>query len=331
MRFPIFLRVFAFLLLAMTPVVASFVAAPPPLVVADKDKAESRGNKQGDDDKNDDVHPGKSDPPGKAKGHEKNKDKRDKAIATIDGYTITVDCAYDAEANRTSCDIAGVAPEGGKDISFVQVPAAALCGEVVETEAEFVDPDPNTNATGYKSRGSEGSLTLGFEGEVTTGGPVNYWIKTGDGVFPATGPGFNCDLAAATETTTEGGRTMVMSTPTQAPAPATGTLAVLTYACSDVPDDTTGFDWFGACAPNSTPYTFSIMPPGTDAPDTSASTDDGGVATFAEVEPGTWELDLAERSWCQAKSDKVTAEGDVVIEEGQTTSVWIFLCEPKDP
>lgn len=336
------LRLLLLFLIAVLPAVAVNVMVPPTSVVADDDKDESGQNEHDDDDHDDDDGPGNSNPPGKAKGHDKNtdtstsnnRDNNGKSIETLEHYRVDVTCDYDADAGQTTCDFTGIAPEDGKKVGFVQVPSAAVCAEVLETEAEFVDPDPNTHVTGYKSRGNDGAVSLVLDGEVvTTEATTTYWIKAAENIIPASGPGITCPVPAAAETATdtasEGGKTMVISTPTPTPAPTSGTLAVLSYACTDVPQDRTGYDWFGACEPNPTPHLFMIMPPGSAEAQANAETDEGGVATFTEVEPGMWELDLADRTWCHAKSDKVTAEGHVVIEAGQTTSVWIFLCEPQ--
>lgn len=342
MRLTLLLRICLMLLIATLPTAAAVIGGPAAIVIADDDDA---GGEEGDD--GDDDSPGNSNPPGKAKGQDKDKprsnnsDRNGKSIETLAQYRIDVTCEHDAGADQTTCIFTALAPEDGKKVSFLQVPAAAVCAEVVETGAEFVDPDPNTHITGYKTRGNDDAVTLVLTGEVqATEATANYWIKAADNVFPATGPGLACPEPAAameTETTTdtdtasEGGKTMVISTPTPAPAPTTGTLAVLTYTCTGVPEDRTGYDWFGACTPNTAAQTFMIMPPGSLEAQASATTDASGVATFAEVQPGMWELDLADRAWCHAKSDKVTAEGHVVIEAGQTSSVWIFLCEPQGP
>ena len=58
-----------------------------------------------------------------------------------------------------------------------------------------------------------------------------------------------------------------------------------------------------------------------------AETDEAGAAMFGAVSPGTWALDDETANWCHAESDNVTATGDVVVEAGQETTVWLFYCE----
>ncbi len=328
-------RLAAILLLAAVPLAAPTLA---PAAIADN------GNQGNDDDKDDDGNRGHGndadgvdeDNPGKSKEDkdEKKKEEKDekddtgKQVETVPvaGYVVAVDCHPTEDGDTTICDIAATAPDGGKDVSFVQLPAEALCAEVVETEAEFVDPDPNTHITGYKSRGSEGSLSLTLDGQVTTAGIATYWIKTGDGIFPVEGPGFSCDLAAepagAEPTVT------FEVEPTATPQPETGTVAVEVLTCAGVPADTTGFDWFGECQPGiDPPRDFTLAPADDSASAVTAATDTDGTATFADLAPGDYLLTLADGAWCHAASDHVTAESEVVVEAGATSTVWIFICD----
>jgi hypothetical protein len=58
-------------------------------------------------------------------------------------------------------------------------------------------------------------------------------------------------------------------------------------------------------------------------------TDASGDATFADLEPGLYSLEMAEGTWCKAVSDNVDAEGNVIIEAGARTTVYGFICEGK--
>ncbi len=53
-----------------------------------------------------------------------------------------------------------------------------------------------------------------------------------------------------------------------------------------------------------------------------------GEATFADLPPGRYDLDDVDGAWCHAESDAVNAEGDVVVEAGVATTVWLFYCQP---
>ena len=112
-------------------------------------------------------------------------------------YEVAVDCTYNADADRTTCTFQGVAGPGAKDVSHVDVPEAVVCAEVVGGDYEYVSPDPNTGVTGFKSKGSRGTLTLVLAGQVVVDGTATYAIKSGDGVFRVEGQGLECDSTDA--------------------------------------------------------------------------------------------------------------------------------------
>jgi len=271
------------------------------------------------------------DNPGQGNGRNDDEDDDDNGdggtninVANAGEYMVEVACELDAEANQTECIFTGVAPEGGKDFSHIDLPEEAVCTDVIDGNHEYVDSDPNTGVTGYKSKGGEGSFTLVLDGEVTVAGSTTYWFKVSGEVFPATGPGLRCgDLAAENST---------LSTPTSelasTPAVDTGTLVVNTYQCADVPADTDSFDWFGECDPTGGVHEFTLAQVDTDTDD--ARSEESGVSgsvAFDSLAPGTYHLEIVDTKWCHAESDNVTAGGDVVIEAGQPTTVWGFVCD----
>lgn len=309
-----------------------------PAAVADEHKDESDEN-GGEDDGNrghgNDPDGFDEDNPGRDGGKDKDKDTGDNEgenggadagqpdpVVTVDPYTVEVTCEYDAEAEQTACSFAGVAPEGTADVSHVDVPEEIICAEVVSGEYEYVDPDPNTRVTGYKSRGSEGELTLVLAGEVATGDPTTYWIKSGEGVFPAEGPSLQCDLAAAKTTGDEPVQASFDSTP----APETGSLAIRAYTCTGVPDDTSAFDWFGACDPAGSGLPMAVTPAGTTSDPIEAETGQDGAVTIDGLAAGAYTVDFVDGAWCEAKSDSVNADSEVIVEAAATSTVWIFTC-----
>jgi hypothetical protein len=312
------------LLLAAIPLAAPALA---PATIADNGTAGSgndhdRGHGN-DPDGHDEDNPGNSSGPGKDTN-----DKQEKAVETITaGYAVTVDCHPTDDGVATACAFAATAPEGGKKVTFLQVPAETLCTEVVASEADLVDSDSKTHVTGYVSHGSDATLSLVLDGPVTVAGTATYWIKAGGNVFPAEGPGFRCDLAAATAA---GTAVTFEVEATATPRPSTGTVAVVVLTCAGIPANTAGFDWFGACPPGSDPpRTFTLTPSDASGETVTTTTDKTGEATFADVAPGDYRLDLVDGSWCRAVSDRVTADSEVVVEAGARSTVWIFVCEPR--
>jgi hypothetical protein len=331
MRFLTIWRLAAILLLVLGSAVLSApdehaLAAAAVVAVDDKDNGKQKdddGNNGNDeDDGDDDGNRGKNkdkdknDKNGKAKGKDKGK-KADDVVATAE-YRVDVVCGPLEDGTQTECTFTGIAPPDAKKVGHVDMPAEIACAEVIGGDFKYVDPDPHTRVTGYTSRGNQGMFTLVLEGSVTTGGTTTYWIKAGPGVFPAAGPGLICDAPAGTsaQATVE---------------PTTGDVLVVAYTCTDVPADTSTFDWFGACQPGGEVRQFMLAP--TDAPDDQQplETNGEGEAATGELAPGTYSLEHMDDPWCHANSDNVTPEGHVTVEAGQRTTVWTFHCSGDEP
>ena len=240
-------------------------------------------------------------------------------------YAVEVQCEFDVDAGSSTCTFTGIAPPDAKDIGHVDLPQEEVCAKVTGGDFEYVDPDPNTRVTGYKSTGSEGVFTLVLEGEVTTAGTATYWFKTGDGVFPASGPGLYCEEPPAE----------FVLNPTQEPvaenSPVNGTsgsLLINIYACSNVPEDAASFDWFGQCNSEGGVHEFVLSAVDEVAMEpVRRSSDASGDVAFDSLEPGLYSLEMVDAKWCRAVSDSVTAEGHVAIEADQQTTVWGFICQ----
>lgn len=284
----------------------------------DDDEDDNRGHGN-DSDGHDEDNPGNG-------GDDDDERNGDASINVVNAgdYTVEVSCDFDAEANQTECAFTGAAPEGGKDIGHIDLPDDAVCTDVIDGDYEFVDPDPNTGVTGYTSKGSDASLTLLLDGDVTVTGSTTYWFKVSGEVFPVTGPGLHCGDPGADATSQDTPTSGLASTP----AVDTGTLVVNTYRCTDVPADTDSFDWFGACDPTGGEHEFTIARVDTETDDQrSEESGPSGSAAFDSLAAGTYQLEIVDTDWCHAESDNVTTNGDVVIDAGQTTTVWGFVCE----
>lgn len=329
MRVLVIWRLIALLLVAsgmfIAPRLDTYVAG----AVAAKDEEKSEKSKNNNDE-DDEEGNGKND---NDKNENKNKDKsrgkdRTTGVDPAAQYAVEVQCEPDADANTTSCSFTGIAPPDGKDLGYVVLPHDEVCTEVSGGQFEYVDPDPNTHITGYKSRGDEGMLTLILEGEARTAGTATYWFKTGDGTFPGTGPGLSCEEAAAdfvlnaTRETVEG---------TAAATDATGSLFVNIYSCTAVPEDTTNFDWFSECDPEGGVHEFTLAEIGGAADPRTSESDASGDVVFESLAPGSYSLEIIDTMWCHAVSDSVTAEGKVVVEADRRATVWGFICEAETP
>jgi hypothetical protein len=326
-RYTMFLwRLSAVLMLISGSLTMPVLDGPSVSVVAkdngkDQDKADKKEEKKKDKEEKE-----------REKQEKKDNKKEDRGngnveVANAEGYFVEVQCEFDPAAGTTTCSFTGVAPEGAKDVGHVDLPADEVCAEVVGGSYEYVDSDPNTDVTGYKSTGDDDVITLVLEGEVTPAGTATYWFKTGSGVFPATGPGLGCGDATAEFTL----HTPVADgTPEgkDVAEPETGELLVLVYICTDAPEDRTGFDWFGECSPEGGVHDFTLTGINeTGVEPVSMQSDASGDVTFGALDPGLYSLEMTDVTWCRAASDNVDAEGSVNIVAGERTTVWGFICQ----
>lgn len=286
----------------------------------DDDDNEGRGN----DDDDDDDNQGRGNDKDKKDKKDKNAKKDKENVTAVADYRVEVTCEPTNDGADTACTFAPVAPEGGKKVSHLVIPDDVVCAEVIGGDGDFVDPDPNVRVTGYRFTGNT-PYTLVLEGEVTTLSTATYWVKAANYVYPATGAALACDIAATLdESTPPAGKPTPEPT---APPAATGTIVVEAYACANIPADTSDFDWYGACAPDTTVHSYQLAQD-TDAtnPLHTADSDDTGTAAFGDLAPGAYNLDDTGDRWCHAESDSVNAEGNVVVEAGVTSTVWLFYC-----
>jgi hypothetical protein len=102
--------------------------------------------------------------------------------------------------------------------------------------------------------------------------------------------------------------------------------------CS-IPQPQQGFDWFGQCTAPVTGMSFSLYPEsGATTPLTTSETNAQGRARFGNLSPGTYQLKpegaLGSDSmiWCYAESDRVDANGNIIVEPDVESHVWSFTC-----
>ena len=143
-------------------------------------------------------------------------------------------------------------------------------------------------------------------GKLTT-----YWVDTDAGRRPASGPAL-VQVAEASENT--------------------GAIIAEAKMCS-IPQPQQGFDWFGQCTAPVTGMSFSLYPEsGADTPLATSDTNAQGRARFGNLPPGTYQLKpegaLGSEStiWCYAESDRVDANGNIIVEPDVESHVWSFTC-----
>ncbi|MDF3040875.1 MAG: LPXTG-motif cell wall anchor domain protein, partial [Thermomicrobiales bacterium] len=107
----------------------------------------------------------------------------------------------------------------------------------------------------------------------------------------------------------------------------TGAITVYKYACPiTVPP--AGFDWYGRCDPQGqgVQFSLSVWDGSRYVPVVTGETDGDGILRFTRLQPGTYDLQEVDATWCHAESDIVDAQGQVVVAAGERASVWIFNC-----
>lgn len=108
--------------------------------------------------------------------------------------------------------------------------------------------------------------------------------------------------------------------------PVTGTLLVVALRCDGVPSGDEA--WASACGSPDAGARFKLEAvDGSLAGWTrSVDTGDDGRHRVKSLEPGSYALDQVGGEWCHAESDNVTGTGDLIIERGTTTTVWLYAC-----
>jgi Prealbumin-like fold domain len=155
------------------------------------------------------------------------------------------------------------------------------------------------------------TLQLELEGNVVPGKLTTYWVDTDRGRRPASGPAL----------------VQVAEEPDNA-----GAIIAEAKTCS-IPQPQQGFDWFGQCTAPVTGMSFSLYPEsGATTPLATSETNAQGRARFGNLPPGTYQLKpegaLGSESmiWCYAESDRVDANGNIIVEPDVESHVWSFTC-----
>jgi len=229
-----------------------------------------------------------------ATGGEANAGNGGVANAEASGGSVTVgdvggdenDIAIDASGGSASADASG----GNNNV------AIAGGGQVGDTAAQTVELS---------------TLRLELEGNVVPGKVTTYWVDTEAGRRPASGPAL---VQVAEE------------------ADNAGAIIAEAKMCS-IPQPQQEFDWFGQCTDPVTGMSFSLYPEsGADTPLATSETNAQGRARFGNLPAGTYQLKpegaLGSESmiWCYAESDRVDANGNIIVEPDAESHVWSFTC-----
>jgi len=231
---------------------------------------------------------------GEVSGGQANAGNGGVANADASGGSVTVgdvkgddaNVAIDASGGTASADASG----GNNNV------AIAGGGQVGDDNAQVVELS---------------TLTLELEGNVAPGKLTTYWVDTDIGRRPASGPAL-VQVAEETENT--------------------GAIIAEAKMCS-IPQPQQGFDWFGQCTDPVTGMSFSLYPEsGASTPLATSDTNAQGRARFGNLPAGTYQLKpegaLGSESmiWCYAESDRVDANGNIIVEADAESHVWSFTC-----
>jgi hypothetical protein len=109
---------------------------------------------------------------------------------------------------------------------------------------------------------------------------------------------------------------------------STGAIVVHKFVCDIQGKIPANYDWDANCIAQTDGVKFSLSVKQGDkfAPSKTGITNEDGLLKFSRLKPGTYQLKETESDWCHAESDRVDAQGNLLVRAGQRTNVWIFNC-----
>jgi hypothetical protein len=219
---------------------------------------------------------------------------------------IDVQCAFDAAGYQTRCTCTALVADGEPAITVI-LPPSEICVEVVSGNYVFTTTETLPGEAGYASPAPGQPLTLVLAGMVQPEGSATYWCQTQSGLVPATGP----RLMRVVDDLSD----------------AAGAVVVHATICNVVSADVVT-DWFRTCLTPDAGATFTLVPTGEASAGSARTgvTAADGKLRFGQLPPGAYQLTLVNGAWCHAESDGVDARGNVIVEAGRRTNVWIFRC-----
>ncbi|MGH2534455.1 MAG: hypothetical protein ACRDJW_19480 [Thermomicrobiales bacterium] len=112
--------------------------------------------------------------------------------------------------------------------------------------------------------------------------------------------------------------------PTQGPS---GSITIHKFLCQGKDDNT--YNWEQECVNFGSGAEFELQTSGGD-PIVRRTTNLNGLATFANLDDGAYGLDETTGDWCHAEADHVDSAGNVLVQNGGDTDVFVYNCGKKD-
>jgi len=235
-------------------------------------------------------------------------------VSTVLPYRVDVTCDYEAAQNQTSCVFVGSGDADVPAVTAIVLPAESLCSEVVDGEFDIQRaPDGGGNSYHSNTLDQEGRprCTIVFAGRVATASAASYWCETDGGTFPAEGAGLSCPQADASDQISE----------------TAGAVLVYSLLCpaADLGGD---YDWYASCTSSPARSEFELRTTDSSMVSEVLTTSSSGPepAKFLLLDAGSYTLNEIGANWCHAESDNTNDRGEVIVQAGQRTSVWIFHC-----
>ncbi len=108
------------------------------------------------------------------------------------------------------------------------------------------------------------------------------------------------------------------------PVPEWGSVTVIKYAC-----DSLHFIAPHYCEIYEEGAQFELLQwsGGSSTVAESGTTSSAGTLTWNALDAGFYELEEIGRTWCYAETDRPAADGTLLVEKGESTTVWVYNCD----
>lgn len=114
--------------------------------------------------------------------------------------------------------------------------------------------------------------------------------------------------------------------PSVTPAEGQGSITVHKFLCQG--KSVSAYNWDADCSAESAPIGFSLKT-ADGRPIAVGATNGSGVLKFTNLANGAYSLDETSGDWCHAEADRVDLGGNVLVNNGGNTDVYIYNCSLK--